>query len=215
MYKYKAVIFDLDGTLLNTLEDLRDSVNYSLKKFGYSPRTLSEIRNFVGNGIGNLIHRALPSDVSENEYQKVFDTFKSYYAEHCNIKTHPYDGVLPLLERLKKAGYQLAIVSNKADFGVKSLNRDYFNSLIDVAIGEREGVRRKPEPDTVFTALKMLNVSKSETVYIGDSDVDIQTAHNSGLDCISVDWGFRDRTFLIKSGAETVVSTPEELIDLL
>ncbi|MGN0537314.1 MAG: HAD family hydrolase [Acutalibacteraceae bacterium] len=215
MHKYKAVIFDLDGTLLNTLEDLRDSVNYSLQKFGYPSRTLSEIRNFVGNGIGNLIHRALPSEVSESEFQKVFDTFKSYYAEHCNIKTRPYDGIMPLLERLKKEGYKLAIVSNKADFGVKALNRDYFNSLIDVALGEREGFRRKPEPDTVFAALEMLNVSKSETVYIGDSDVDIKTARNSGLDCISVDWGFRDRTFLIENGAKTIVSAPEELIDLL
>lgn len=215
MHKYKAVIFDLDGTLLNTLEDLRDSVNYSLQKFGYPSRTLSEIRNFVGNGIGKLLHRALPSDVSESEFQKVFDTFKSYYADHCNIKTRPYDGIMPLLERLKKEGYKLAIVSNKADFGVKALNRDYFNSLIDVALGEREGFRRKPEPDTVFAALEMLNVSKSETVYIGDSDVDIKTARNSGLDCISVDWGFRDRTFLIENGAKTIVSTPEELIDLL
>lgn len=215
MHKYKAVIFDLDGTLLNTLEDLRDSVNYSLQKFGYPSRTLSEIRNFVGNGIGKLIHRALPSEVSESEFQKVFDTFKSYYADHCNIKTRPYDGIMPLLERLKKEGYKLAIVSNKADFGVKALNRDYFNSLIDVALGEREGFRRKPEPDTVFAALEMLDVSKSETVYVGDSDVDIKTAHNSGLDCISVDWGFRDRTFLIENGAETIVSTPEELIDLL
>ncbi len=215
MNKYKAVVFDLDGTLLNTLEDLRDSVNYALKKYSYPSHTLSEIRSFVGNGIGTLIHRALPFDVSEDVFQKVFDAFKAYYAEHCNVKTCPYDGIISLLERLKKENYRLAIVSNKADFAVKSLNRDYFNSLIDVAMGEHEGVRRKPEPDMVLNVLEMMNVPKNETIYIGDSDVDIKTAYNAGLDCIVVDWGFRDRDFLIKNGAKIIVSTPEELIDLL
>lgn len=215
MYKYKAVIFDLDGTLLDTLEDLRDSVNFVLQKYNYAPRTLSEIRSFVGNGIENLIHRALPSDADENMFAKVFEAFKSHYAKYCNVKTRPYDGILSLLERLKSEGYKLAIVSNKADFGVKVLSRDYFNSLVDVALGEKEGFRRKPEPDTVFAAMEIMGVSQSETVYIGDSDVDIKTAQNSGLDSILVDWGFRDREFLIANGAKVIVSKPEELIELL
>lgn len=215
MHNYNTVIFDLDGTLLNTLEDLTDSVNYALQSFGYPKRTLPEIRTFVGNGIGNLIKRALPYDVEEDEFRRVFETFKPYYAEHCNIKTKPYDGIIPLLKTLKKEGYRLAIVSNKADFGVKSLNEVYFKSVIDIALGERTGFRRKPAPDTVNDAMAQLKAQKSDTVYIGDSDIDIKTAQNTGIDCISVDWGFRDREFLIENGASKIVSTPEELLQLL
>lgn len=215
MHNYNTVIFDLDGTLLDTLEDLMDSVNYALQSFGYPKRALQEIRTFVGNGIGNLIKRALPCAVEEDEFQRVFEAFKLYYAEHCNIKTKPYDGIMPLLKLLKKEGYQLAIVSNKADFGVKSLSDAYFKSVIDIALGERPGFRRKPAPDAVNDAIMQLKAQKKNTVYIGDSDVDIKTAKNSEIDCISVDWGFRDHEFLIKNGASKIVSTPEELLQLL
>lgn len=209
--QYKCVIFDLDGTLLDTLDDLTDSVNAAMKKFHFPGRTKEEVRNFVGNGIGKLIERAVPQGTGETRIKKVYDYFCDYYKEHCQDKTRPYDGIETMLADLKKQGYQLAIVSNKADFAVKELNACFFKEWISVAIGERPGVLRKPAPDTVIQAMKELHMQKEECVYVGDSDVDIKTARNAGLPCISVTWGFRDTVFLKKNGAEILAHTPDEI----
>lgn len=209
--KYDTVIFDLDGTLLDTLEDLADAVNYALRSTGMPERTIEEVRAFVGNGVRRLIELAVPEGAENSRFEEVFDRFKAYYSVHCNDKTKPYDGILPLLRELKEEGFALAIVSNKLDSAVKELSRIYFDGLVEVAIGEREGVKRKPEPDTVFAALEELSVSGESAVYVGDSDVDVMTAKNAGLPCISVLWGFRDREFLVEHGAGMFAGTPEEI----
>lgn len=210
-----TVIFDLDGTLLNTLRDLTDSVNYALNKKGYPLHSLEEIRLMVGNGIGKLMERAVPEGLTPEQFEEVFDLFKGHYALHCNDTTCPYPGIPELLLSLKKQGFRLAIVSNKVDSAVKTLRDLFFADTIPVAIGEREGVRRKPAPDTAVTALKELNVRAPEAVYVGDSDVDIETAYNAGMDCISVSWGFRDTAFLKAHGAAAIIDRPEDLLKLI
>ncbi len=210
--KYETVIFDLDGTLLNTLEDLANSTNYALEMNGYPKRTLEEVRNFVGNGYKKLIQRALSHDVEESVYEKVLHDFKKYYEAHCNDHTAAYKGVPELLKELSQSGYQMAIVSNKGDAGVKTLNQLYFSEYIPVAIGETSGIRKKPAPDTVLEAMRILKANPDTTVYVGDSQVDIETARNAKIPCISVDWGFRDREFLQENGADIIVSTTEELL---
>lgn len=212
--RYKAVVFDLDGTLLNTLEDLTDAVNAALKKYDMPARTLKQVRGFVGNGIGKLMERAIPAGREDPAFEKVFREFREYYGRHCRDKTKPYPGVLPMLQELKNRNIKMAIVSNKADFAVKELREVYFRPFIDTAIGEREGLRRKPEPDMVYYALKELGCQASETVYVGDSDVDVLTAKNAGMACIGVSWGFRGREFLQEHGAETVMDTPDEILNL-
>lgn len=209
--KYNTVVFDLDGTLLNTLEDLADATNYALQQFGMPVRTMDEIRRFVGNGVRTLMVRAVPEGDSNPQFEEVFNCFKTYYGEHCNDKTRAYEGIMELLQELKDKGYAVAIVSNKIDFAVKELQKRYFDDLIPVAIGERDGVSRKPAPDTVITALQELGKTKEEAVYVGDSDVDIMTAKNVGIPCISVEWGFRDREFLQEHGAEYLIKKPAEI----
>lgn len=211
MRKYNTIIFDLDGTLLNTLEDLAAAVNYALEHCGQPMRSVDEVRQFVGNGIRNLMIRAVPQGEENPRFEEVFAAFKEYYGAHCNDKTCPYPGIKELLARLKADGYRLAIVSNKADFAVKELQKIYFAEEIEVAIGEKEGILRKPAPDTVNQALRELGSVREEAVYVGDSDVDIQTAQNAGMPCVSVTWGFRDRDFLEKHGAENFADTAEEL----
>lgn len=213
--KYTTVVFDLDGTLLNTLEDLMDAVNYGLAQYGYPIRTLAEIRTFVGNGVRKLIERALPNEAANPHLNEVLAAFREYYSIHCEDKTRAYDGVLELLEQLKNAGFRLAIVSNKLDSAVKTLNESYFGGYVQAAIGEKEGIRRKPAPDMVENALAMLCSSKSEAVYVGDSEVDIQTAANAGLDCISVSWGFRDADFLQANGAAVIADTPQQVYEII
>ncbi len=213
--KYSAIIFDLDGTLLNTLEDLMDAANYALAQYGYPARTLDEIRRFVGNGVRNLMQRALPEGAAVSNFEEILSAFRSYYTAHCEDKTHAYEGVLELLRHLKDSGCKIAIVSNKLDSAVKELNQTYFSDYVQAAIGEKEGIRRKPAPDMVENALSELNASKKETVYIGDSDVDIETAANAGLDCISVSWGFRDAEFLRKCGAAVIADTPQQVYELI
>lgn len=213
--KYSAIIFDLDGTLLNTLEDLMDAANYALAQYGYPARTLDEIRRFVGNGVRNLMQRALPEGAAVSIFEEILSAFRSYYTAHCEDKTHAYEGVLELLRHLKDSGCKIAIVSNKLDSAVKELNQTYFSDYVQAAIGEKEGIRRKPAPDMVENALSELNASKKETVYIGDSDVDIETAANAGLDCISVSWGFRDAEFLRKCGAAVIADTPQQVYELI
>ena len=210
--KYQLVIFDLDGTLLNTLEDLADSTNYIMRKFGYPERTLAEVRNFVGNGIRKLLERSAPKDAASEEIDRMFEQFKDYYGMHCADKTKPYAGIVELLDTLQKQGIKLAVVSNKADYAVKALCEQYFSGVFDEAVGERAGIARKPAPDTVNEVLKNLQIDKSQAVYIGDSEVDVKTAQNAELDCLAVDWGFRDKEVLKEAGADIIVSTPTELL---
>lgn len=193
----RAVIFDLDGTLLNTLGDLCDSVNFVLDSYGYPTRTLEEVNSFIGNGVGELIRRSLP-DCAQDKFDEALAGFKVYYGEHSNIKTHVYDGLLPMLQRLRDEGYKIGVVTNKVDFAAKALCREYFGSLVDIAIGDRTGVPRKPDPTGVFEAMRELGCDRA--IYVGDSDVDVATAKNANLPCICVTWGFRDREFLEKSG---------------
>lgn len=213
--KYKLAVFDLDGTILDTLEDLTNSVNYALKNKSLPERSLDEIRSFVGNGIRLLIQRAVPVNTSQSVVDTVFDDFKEHYAIHSIDKTLPYDGIIPLLEKLKKAGMKIAVVSNKADFAVQGLVKRYFGDLFDFAVGERSGIEKKPAPDSVFEAMSVLDFQKDDTVYIGDSEVDIMTAKNADLDCICVDWGFRSTAQLISAGAKIIVSEPQKIADLI
>ena len=212
---YKLVIFDLDGTILNTLEDLADATNYALGKHGCPLRTIEEVRRFVGNGIRKLIERAVPAGMTEQEIDGVHQTFSDYYQQHCADKTCPYEGILPLLQRLRAAGCLTAVVSNKADVAVQPLCRQYYEGLFDYAVGEREGIRRKPAPDAVLEVLRRLEVDAADAIYIGDSEVDIQTAANAGLDCIVVTWGFRDRAYLEGQGGRRFVDSPEEIDDIV
>ncbi len=215
--RYDAVIFDLDGTLLDTLSDLTNSANATAGKYGFPTRTREEICSFVGNGIRRLIMQLLPGGEDNPDFDEVYRDFCTHYNEHCMDETEPYPGILFLLDRLLKEGIAAAIVSNKADFAVKKLRDIYFPELVRVAIGERQGIRRKPAPDSVFEALAELGIPRSRAVYVGDSDVDILTARNAGMDCISVCWGFRTKEFLMEHGAreEMTVSNVRELMQLL
>ena len=213
--RLKAVVFDLDGTLLNTLEDLADATNWALRKNGMPERALEEVRQYVGNGVRKLIERAVPDGEENPLFEQTFDDFKRYYVVHCQDKTCLYDGVAEMLQALKARGFLLAIVSNKLQAGVDELYERYFKDTVAVAIGERPELQRKPAPDMVELALRELGVTKDEAVYVGDSDVDLQTARNSGLPCISVLWGFRDRKFLEAHAAETFAATPQDVVNLL
>ena len=213
--KYRLVIFDLDGTLLDTLEDLYISVNFALEQSGFPCRTKDEVRRFVGNGAINLILRAVPEGTSEEMREKVYADFAAHYAAHCFDHTRPYDGISELLSGLHEAGALLAVVSNKDDDAVKPLCERYFGKNLDIAVGRREGVRKKPAPDTVNEVLEKLHISKSDAVYIGDMDVDIETAKNAGLPCVSVTWGFRDPNYLHRHGAKVMVCSPDELLEQL
>ena len=212
---YKLAVFDMDGTILDTLEDLKDSTNYALEKCGYPTRTYDEVRRFVGNGIRKLIERAVPEGLNVEQIDRVHEVFTEHYKVHCADKTKAYDGIKPLLEKLRASGVKTAVVSNKADYGVQELCKEYFDGLFDYAVGEREGIRRKPAPDAVNEALRVLGMSKSEAVYIGDSDVDFETAKNAELPCISVLWGFRDEEFLREKGATLFVHDPAEIYDII
>lgn len=213
--KYEAVIFDLDGTLLNTLEDLRDSVNYGLKKYNMPERTLEEIRHFVGNGVQRLIALAVPEGTGTEVQDKVFHAFKEHYKIHCNDRTGLYPGIPELLTALKKQGFSMAIVSNKLQEGVDVLYAQYFMPYLETAIGARDNIRKKPAPDSVMEALRILKVSKNRAVYIGDSEVDLATARNAQMDCITVTWGFRTREEQELAGADRYVDSPEEILPLL
>ena len=211
---YQTYIFDLDGTLLDTLGDLAASVNYAMRKHGMPEHTVDEVRLFVGNGVRRLMERAVPGGAAHPAFEAAFATFRRHYMEHSLDTTRPYEGIPELLQELKRRGRHMAVVSNKFDAATKELCRHFFPDTIDVAVGEHEaeGIRKKPAPDTVLQALCQLGVGQEGAVYVGDSDVDIQTARNSGLPCISVLWGFRNREFLLAHGAETFVSQPSELL---
>lgn len=215
--QYKTVIFDLDGTLLDTLQDLCDAVNAALLRCGYPPRSLEEVRAFVGNGIKLLMVRALPGGEDNPDFPAAFQAFRESYTAHCFDHTRPYPGIDGLLAELKAAGCRIAVVSNKADAAVKALCRQFFPDTVDIAVGEREaeGIRKKPAPDTVLEVLRLFDADRASAVYIGDSDVDIMTAGNAGLPCISVTWGFRSKEFLAEHGAARYADSPAELGALL
>lgn len=213
--KYRLAIFDLDGTLLNTLDDLAASINYALAYCSMPQRSTEEVKNMVGNGIRLLIERAVPCGTPENEINRVHSAFTEYYKAHNADLTRPYDGIYEMLNSIRLAGVLTAVVSNKADYGVQALCRKYFDRMFELAVGEKEGVRRKPYPDSVYEVLSFLGIDKTDAVYIGDSDVDIKTAANAGMNCISVGWGFRDREFLTENGADIIVSSPEELAKII
>jgi phosphoglycolate phosphatase len=211
----KTIIFDLDGTLLNTLEDLYLSVNAALAAFDFPERTIDEVRCFVGNGVRKLMQRSVPDGENNPQFEDCFLAFQKHYAVHLNDHTGPYDGILQLLDQLLVSGYPMAIVSNKSDYAVKELNQKMFGKRIAVAIGEMEGIRRKPEPDTVLTAARELGVRLEDCVYVGDSEVDLETAKNCGIPCIGVAWGFRGRELLEHLGAEQIAENPEELLAII
>lgn len=215
MRDFKTYIFDLDGTLLSTLNDLASSTNYALRWAGMPERTIEEVRMFVGNGVKLLMERAIPEGVNNPKFEETYAKFREHYMEHNLDTTRPYDGVPELLHELKRRGKHLAIVSNKFYAATQDLAKHFFADTIEVAIGERENIRKKPAPDTVLEALRQLNVSKEDAVYIGDSDVDIMTAKNCGLPCISVLWGFRDKDFLIEHGGSLFVEKPIEILSRL
>ena len=209
------IIFDMDGTILNTLGDLADSVNYALKLCGWPERGEDEIRKALGNGVKALIEKSVPQGASEEETLKCLEKFKAYYSKHMYVKTAPYPGIKELFKSLKERGCRLAVVSNKFDSAVKELCGIYFKDVFDIAIGESPEVRKKPAPDSVFKALKELKARKEDAVYIGDSEVDYNTALNSGLPCICVTWGFRDMSELEKLGAKVFAHTPAQILDLI
>ncbi len=214
MKKIKAIVFDLDGTLLNTLPDLHSSVNYALDKFGLPHRSEAEVRSFLGNGLKALAERALPAE-RKDLLDEFFPVLKAYYDEHKNDLTAPYDGIIEMLKAVKEAGLKSAIVSNKYDAAVQELKDETFTGLIDFALGEGNGIPVKPAPDGVWLAIDKLQVKAKECVYVGDSEVDLLTASNAGLSCIACSWGFRDKDFLIEKGATTVIDIPSELLSVI
>lgn len=226
MPKYNIYIFDLDGTLLDTLGDLAASTNYALRTHGMPEHSVDDVRRFVGNGVRKLMERAIPDGEANPDFEATFATFRQHYMKHSLDTTKPYEGIPETLEALKAQGCRLAVVSNKMTAATQELCRYFFPDTIEVAIGENEaaGIRKKPAPDTVFAALNALHKgtgtlcngtlcnSYVKAVYVGDSDVDLETARNAGLPCVSVLWGFRDRDFLINHGAKTLISAPHELL---
>lgn len=215
MAKYRLAVFDLDGTILDTIDDLKDSINFALNANAFPQRSLEEVRSFVGNGIRKLVERAVPANTDDKSVDAVFACFNARYKEHCMDKTKPYKGVLELLAELRARGIKTAVLSNKADYAVQILCEKYFAGLFDCAAGMRDDVPRKPQPEGVYRVLEELGVGKEEAVYIGDSEVDVLTAINSGLDCIAVDWGFRDREVLVAAGAKIIASDMNSLLEYI
>ena len=212
----QAFIFDLDGTLLDTLGDLAASVNYALKACDMPQHSIDDVRRFVGNGVRLLMERAVPDGAANPQFEEAFTTFRQHYMQHSLHTTRPYDGVMEMLQALRSRGFRTALVSNKIYEATQEPCQHFFADSIEVAIGEHEaeGIRKKPAPDTVNEALRQLGVSREHAVYVGDSDVDVATAAASGMPCISVLWGFRDREFLLAHGATQFISHPSELLTL-
>lgn len=210
-----TVIFDLDGTLLDTLDDLTNCINHTMNLFGYPKRTSEEVRSFVGNGIGMLVKRAVPKYVTDAQYEIVLAEFKNYYTKHCNKTTKPYEGIPDMLRCLKEKGIKMAIVSNKNQKAVTELKKIFFEGLIDIAVGDADGINKKPSPEGVFRALKELGSDVENAVYVGDSDVDVETVKNAGIRGLFVTWGFRDREKLVEAGATEFIDSPSEIVSLL
>lgn len=229
MKKYRLAVFDMDGTILDTIFDISTAVNNTLQKWGYEERTVDEVKSAVGNGLRLTLIRSLPSDIrdsiltdeytcsdmTKDKFEEMFSYMLKEYEAHSSDTTKPYDGIVPLLIKLRQHGIKTAVVSNKKDFAVKSLCKKFFDGLFDYSLGEVDGIKKKPSAEPVNHVLKELQISHSECVYIGDSDVDILTAANSGLDSIIVTWGFRSRDFLMSHGAKVLADTMEELLMLV
>lgn len=215
--RYLAVLYDMDGTVLDTLEDLKNAASAAMTAFGRAPLSLEQTRRFVGNGSRRLIEQALGDGADPAEVDRVLAWYKPWYDAHSRIFTRPYPGILPLMERLNAAGIRQAIVSNKPDPTVRALAEEFFPGLAELAVGEREseGIRRKPWPDMLDAARERMGLRREDCLYVGDSEVDILTAANAGLRCVSVSWGFRSREQLLAAGAEALIDTPEELAELL
>ncbi len=215
--KYRLAIFDLDGTVLDTLADLADAVNAALVRNGYPTHSKEAVCSFVGNGIKRLIERAVPAGTAAEDVARVHADFTAYYTVHCADKTTPYAGIPAMLAGLRTAGVKTAVLSNKADYATQSLCNTYFAGLFDVVAGEREkdGIPKKPAPDAVFSIMAACGVRAADTVYIGDSDVDIKTAANAGIDAVLVSWGFRSADFLRENGAGVIADTPQELTTII
>ena len=213
--KYQAVLFDMDGTVLDTLDDLCDSINHSLAEFSLPQVSREHVRQCLGNGAAFLVSHSIPAGSSPELEADVLAFYKPWYDAHCLIKTAPYEGILPMMQSLKEQGLRLAIISNKPDRAVQELSDAFFPGLLELSVGESPSVRRKPAPDTVLKAAPQIGLSVDQCVYVGDSEVDLETARNAGMDCISVTWGFRDEAQLIEAGASVLVRTPEELESLL
>ena len=209
--RYKAVLFDMDGTVLDTLDDLADSVNRSLREFGLPEVSRFQVGQSLGNGAKYLIRHCLPEGSDEALCEQVLAFYKPWYDAHCRIKTKPYDGILQLMEALRADGIHQAIISNKPDSAVQELAEAFFSGLMDVVIGESPAVKRKPSPDTVLAAASQMGLMASDCVYIGDTEVDLETARNAGMDCIPVSWGFRTEEQLRAAGAEEIIRSPEDL----
>ncbi len=215
MKKYDTIIFDLDGTLLNTLEDLTNSVNFALVRCGFPCRTMAEVRSFLGNGAARLMEHSVPDGINNPQYEKCLADFRNHYPQNMQNKTDAYKGIIELLGQLSKEDYKIAIVSNKSDKAVKELNQVYFGKYIKVAIGESENVSIKPAPDTVFKALEELGSTVDKALYVGDSEVDVKTAKNAGMMCVGVTWGFRDKEVLEQNGADYIIDRPQELLKII
>lgn len=213
--KYTTIVFDCDGTLLDTLTDLRNAVNYVLRAHDLPERSVPEVKAALGNGVAHLMRQSLPDSISEAEFNTYLDEFKAYYGEHLQDYTAPYPGMLDVLDTLRAKGYKLAIVSNKIQEGITPLNKEYFSDRLPVAIGERPGLQRKPAPDMVLQALKELGSTQSESIYIGDSEVDVATAKNSGLLCIGVTWGFRDEQLHKDLGVKYIARKAEDIVTII
>ncbi len=212
--RYDTYIFDLDGTLLNTLNDLAASCNYALRNYGFPEHSVDDVRRFVGNGVRLLMCRAIPDGDNNPKFEDCYACFREHYLHHNLDTTAPYPGIMDMIKALNANGKHIAVVSNKFYEATRALVRHFFGEEISVAIGERPDIHKKPAPDTVNEALRQLGVGREGAVYIGDSDVDIDTARNSGMPCISVLWGFRDKEFLLEHGATTLVSAPAEILDI-
>ena len=212
---YKAILFDLDGTLLNTLDDLHNSVNRTMSAFHFPLRTREETRLAVGDGVGMLITRSIPGGQDNPDFAECLAAFRKDYAENNQVLTAPYEGITELLSALREKGIRIGVVSNKFDSAVKALCAEYFGDLVEVAVGERENVRRKPHPDSLFAAMESLDVAPADCLYVGDSETDVASAKNAGIDCCSVLWGFRDKETLIQAGATCFVANPNEILELI
>jgi phosphoglycolate phosphatase len=211
----KLIIFDLDGTLLDTLDDLWHSVNFALTQHYLPTRTREQVRSFVGNGIRVLIQKAVPEDCDPSVVDSVFTTFQNHYMHHSMDNTRMYDGIEHLLEELKRRNYNIAIASNKIDAAVQDLSDRFFKSYVTYAVGEGNGLNRKPSPDLLLACIKQTECRLDEVIYVGDSEVDIETAHNAQIPVVSVTWGFRDKDTLRELHPDYIINTPLELLPIL
>jgi len=215
MNKYKLALFDLDGTILNTVKDLQLSINHCLDKYNFPNKSEKEVASYMGNGIRRLCELAVPTGTDIKIIDEIFDMFNDYYAVHCNDYTKPYDGIIETVNKIKENGVIVTVISNKADYAVQPLLRNHFNGVFEYGVGLKEGIRKKPHPDSCNEIINKFNIKKNDAVYIGDTEVDIETAKNAGIDCISVSWGFRSKKELEDAGASIIIDNVSDLIRLV